>query len=172
MGSSSRAADLCRPTLSRRARRHSSVSCWFQSFFGSIQVPPERTIMVRLRRAVSCLLLGRRRKRCSGRVGSSTVLQWRLTAHARRLSPRRAGRVRPAAVLTESPLGGTECRSPFEKSQIVPVRKVTPGKVEMTLPAAADSPDAKRHVSQMLGDGEGVKGRTGAAHAPQQRCWS
>ena len=29
-----------------------------------------------------------------------------------------------------------QCRSPFEKSQIVPVRNVTPGKVEMTLPAA------------------------------------
>jgi hypothetical protein len=57
-----------------------------------------------------------------------------------------------------------QCRSPFEKSQIVPVRNVTPGKVGMSLPAA-DSSCAKRHVSQMLGEGEGVKGRSRLAGA-------
>ena len=52
------------------------------------------------------------------------------------------------------------CRSPFEKSQFLPVRNVTEGQVDMTPLAAADTPCAKRHHCQTLGEGEGVKGRS------------
>ena len=51
------------------------------------------------------------------------------------------------------------CRSPFEKSQIAPVRNVTLCEVDMT-PVGGGHTRAKRHHKQTRGEGEGVKGRS------------
>jgi hypothetical protein len=50
-----------------------------------------------------------------------------------------------------------QCRPPFEKSQIFPVRNVTPSAVEMTL-SDGEHICAKRHVNQTRGCGRGGQG--------------